>query len=63
MAKDYWEMDENATYLDMVLFLRKDKELHRDYNNEIADDYTSPVAMSKKAYNDHVTHMEKVAKL
>lgn len=41
LAIEYWNLEENATFLDMILYLRKDKELHRDYNNEIASDYKS----------------------
>ncbi|KRX06133.1 hypothetical protein PPERSA_00013 [Pseudocohnilembus persalinus] len=40
MAIEYWQLEENATLLDVVLAVRKDEEHHKDVNHDLANDYT-----------------------
>lgn len=40
LAKDYWQLAENASLLDVIYSVRKDEEHHKDVNHFFADDYT-----------------------
>lgn len=40
LAKDYWQLGDKATLLDVVYSVRKDEEHHKEVNHFFADDYT-----------------------
>lgn len=37
MAKDYYNLSENATFRDMVLSIRADESIHREFNHYFCD--------------------------
>ncbi|KRX06134.1 hypothetical protein PPERSA_00014 [Pseudocohnilembus persalinus] len=53
LARDYWNLDENATLEDIILYVRKDKQQHIQVNHDLADDYKYkgyPDPKSNKVY-------------
>ena len=37
---EYWNLEKDATLLDVVMAIRKDEEHHKVVNHKFADDYT-----------------------
>ena len=44
IAKDYWQLDKNATWRDVILQVRADEANHRDVNHTLAPLSTTPDA-------------------
>lgn len=61
MAREYYELPENATMRDMILSIRADESIHRDINHKFSD--LPPDADIEHEVNAFLEQDERISKI